>query len=365
MAVCYWRFAPIRWVLLSGAFLLFGGGDPVTSSVVHVMVTDVTSRAERAQIFLYLHAADVISGFFGPAISAPLMEKGHTWTVLLLAELVLFTGTFLLTYLIPETLRQENEVSANQDLTPELTSPQSTVLSSQHSAPSSSTQQANYLAKISNLLLPLTSVLTSNRQALLLLAIFAPQTSARELFTVIGLQYSKAKYSLPYARGNVLLSLFQGAQGLFVLVLLPLITRVIAEPRGWTAWTRDHLYSIVSIAMTALGLMTIGLAPALVIESIGLLLVALGSCTTGLLMSLLGGTVRPNQVSTVYSAALMPSMISRGVTAPVASALLVKGLELGWYWMGLPFAVVAMLMVVVAVASGLIQTEKRDNVREE
>ncbi|KAF7557587.1 hypothetical protein G7Z17_g622 [Cylindrodendrum hubeiense] len=69
LAVCYWRFVSIRWVWLSGIFLFIGGGDAVTSSAVHVMVTDVTDSAERAQIFLYLHAADVISGFFGPAIS--------------------------------------------------------------------------------------------------------------------------------------------------------------------------------------------------------------------------------------------------------------------------------------------------------
>lgn len=39
MAVCYWQFASIRWVLLSGAFLLVGGGDAASSSLVYVMVT--------------------------------------------------------------------------------------------------------------------------------------------------------------------------------------------------------------------------------------------------------------------------------------------------------------------------------------
>lgn len=151
---------------------------------------------------------------------------------------------------------------------------------------------------------------------------------------MIGLQYSSAKYSLSYARGNVLLSLFQGAQGLFVLVLLPLLTRLIADPRGWTVWARDSLYAIVSIAMTASGLMVIAVAPVLAIEATGLLLVALGSCTTGLLMSLLSGAVRPSQVSAVYSAALMLSIVVRSVMGPVVGALLVKGLELGWNWMG-------------------------------
>ncbi|KAI9835251.1 MAG: hypothetical protein M1819_002395 [Sarea resinae] len=361
LAVCYWRFASIRWVWLSGVFLFIGGGDAVTSSIVHVMVTDATDRAEHAQIFLYLHAADVISGFFGPAISAALMEKGHAWTVLLIAEGVLFSGTFLLTRLIPETLNLREESSGSADPTSGPTSPRISVASSRRSASSSPTKIAiSIVAGVSSLLAPLIGVLASNRQALLLLCIFAPQSAARELFTMIGLQYSRAKYSLSYARGNVLLSLFQAAQGVVVLVLLPLITRLIADPRGWTAWARDRLYAIVSIAVTACGLMVIAVAPGLAIEATGLLLVALGSCTTGLLMSLLGGAVRPSQVSAVYSAALMLSIVVRSVVGPAVNALLVKGLELGWIWMGLPFAVMSVLIAGVVVASGFIRTERED-----
>lgn len=365
MAICYWHFVSIRWVLLSGAFLLIGGGDAVLSSVVHVMVMEATDESARAQVFLYLHAADVISGFFGPAISAPLMEKGYPWAVLLLAAAILVSGTFLLTRFIPETLplRKQHMPRRNVHLIldPPRAIPQATRLGCIQRLALHGTNMIKFANRLSQrvalVLGPFLNVLTSNRQALLLLALFAPQTAARELFTVIGLQYSNAKFSLSYARGNLLLSLFQGAQALIVLVLLPLITRTIAEPRGWTAWARDRRYAIASMAVTACGLMIIGVAPALGVETIGLLLVALGSCTTGLLMSLLGGAVHPNQVSTVYSAAMSLSMVTRSVTGPVTSVLLVKGLELGWNWTGLPFATVALLMVIVTFASGLIRSD--------
>ncbi|KAJ5855514.1 uncharacterized protein N7529_009458 [Penicillium soppii] len=366
MAVCYWRIVSIRWVLLSGAFLFVGGGDAVLSSIVHIMVTETTAPGEWAQVFLYLHAADVISGFFGPAISAPLMEKGHPWAVLMLAAVVLFSGTFLLTRFIPESLHLKK-----QDLSPGNTHlgpgspealPQDTLLGHTRSStyPNAITAKfAKHLPRrVARVLTPFLNVLTSNRQAILLLVLFAPQTAARELFTVIGLQYSSAKFSLSYARGNVLLSIFQGAQGLFVLVLLPLITRTIAEPRGWTAWARDRRYAIASMAVTACGLMTIGIAPVLWVEAAGLLFVALGSCSTGLLMSLLGGAVQPHEVSTVYGLALGASMVTRSVTGPVVSVLLVEGFELGWNWMGLPFATIALLMAGVTFASGFIRSEK-------
>ncbi|KAF4452928.1 MFS multidrug transporter [Fusarium austroafricanum] len=296
MAVCYWQFAPIRWVLFSGVFLVVRGGDAVASSVVHAMVTDVTDRAERAQVFLHLHAADVISGFFGLAISAPLMEKGHSWAVntasprqdcgSIAYRLIISTARIFQVY-----LQEEARAWNNFDLVD--SSYQHPDLKPTMSPPSCRLRP--------------------------------PQTSARELFTVIGLQYSKAKYSLSYARGNVLLSLFQGVQGLLVLVLLPLLTRTFAEPRGWTEWGRDRRYAIVSIAVTA------------------------------------GGVVRSNEASTVYSTALTLSMVSRSVTAPVMSTLLVKGMELGWGWVGLPFVLIAMLMAAVTVAKGFISPDKVDH----
>jgi MFS family permease len=106
--------------------------------------------------------------------------------------------------------------------------------------------------------------------------------------------------------------------------------------------------------------MAIAVAPVLAVEAVGLLLVALGSCTTGLLMSLLGDAVRPSQVGAVYSAALMLSIISRSIMGPVVNALLVGGLKLGWVWMGLPFGFVAVLLLGVALATGFIRKEKKE-----
>ncbi|KAI1733523.1 MFS general substrate transporter [Xylaria scruposa] len=256
--VCYFRFAPIRWVLLSGIFLFIGGGDAVTSSVIRVMVTDATNRAE----------------------------------LLILADVTLFSGTFILTQLIPETLNMNCSRKAFSALGP---------MDSHPVTPS-------------------------------------------------------AGYRLSYARSNLLLALFQGAQGLLIVVLRPLATGTIANPSGWTPWSRDRRYAISSIVITAFGLLVIGLAPAVAVEIIGLLLMAFGSCTTGLLTSPLSITVRLSQVSAVYSAALMLSLVSRSVVGPVASAA--KGLNLGWIWMGLPFATMAILMVGVSLVSGFIRKEK-------
>ncbi|KAI0110740.1 major facilitator superfamily domain-containing protein [Nemania sp. FL0031] len=273
LAICYWRFLSIRWVLLAGVFLFVGGGDPVFSSTLHVMVTDATGQADRAQIFLYLHAADVVAGFLGPAISGALMESGHTWTVLLLAVAVFVMSIIDLAFLIPETIHFKKESSELVNTTSDLTSPSSS---------SRSLSPVRGFNVMHGLLSPLATVLRSNHQAILLLCLFAPQTTSRELFTLIGLQYSNAKFGLSYARGNALLSFFQGAQGFVVLVGLPLVTHLVANPRGWSPWKRDRLYTTVSIAMLTSGLMIIGIAPVLAVEALGLLFIALGSLFDGL-----------------------------------------------------------------------------------
>ncbi|KAI3316627.1 MFS general substrate transporter [Xylariaceae sp. AK1471] len=357
LAICYWQFAPLRWVWLSGAFLFIGGGDPVLSSVSYVMITDVTERSERTQIFLCLHAADVVSGFFGPAISAALMETGHIWSVLLLSGAASFFGAFIITALIPETLHLSHTAVANSQ-------PPSSSASAQDTG-SESAASVEAIKPHAGLLAPLHSVLTSNPQAVLLLCIYAPQTAARELFNTVGLQYSNVKFNLSYGRGNVLLSLFQGAQGLLALVLLPFITRVIADPRGWTALVRDRLYAIVSIGATTAGLLVIAWAPAISIVVVGLLVVSLGSCTNGLLMSLMGGAVRSDQVSAVYSAALMLNILMRSLAAPIFNGLLVEGMELGWKWLGLPFVVMAVVMACEFIASWFVRAGKEGIIDEE
>ncbi|KAF4337465.1 major facilitator superfamily transporter [Fusarium beomiforme] len=145
------------------------------------------------------------------------------------------------------------------------------------------------LQGVPTLLAPLIIILTSNENASCSLLSARPQASARELFAIIDLQYSKARCPLTYARGNVLLSLLHGSQGPLAAGLLPFLARTIAEPRGWTNWGQGQRYAIISIAALAFGLWVMCLTPALAVRIIGILRLALCSCTTGTLISLLGG----------------------------------------------------------------------------
>ncbi|KAI1263178.1 MFS general substrate transporter [Xylariaceae sp. FL1019] len=354
LAVCYFRFLPVRWIWLSGAFLFVGGGDPVMSTVAHVMITDTVERPQRAQIFLCLHAADVLGGFVGPVIAAALMANGHAWIVLLLGACIMLFAALVITSLIPETLYFSQSSAVM------------TSTSTSHEADGSSSASPVDRAKASgSLFAPLRRMLASNPQAILLLSIFTPQTAARELFNNLGLQYSNVKFGLSYARGNLIISLFQAVQGLVALVLLPFITRVLAKPLGWSPWSRDRRYAVFSMSMTAAGLFVIALAPVFAVEILGLLLVALGSCTNGLLTSLMGGAVPSGSAGAIYSSALTLSIVSRTLSGPIFSALLVAGFNLGWQWYGLPFAVMAAFMLCEFGSAFLIMSERVESPESE
>lgn len=100
---------------------------------------------------------------------------------------------------------------------------------------------------------------------------------------VIGLQYSRAKFALPYARGHVLFSLFQGTEGISFFMILPVITRTIVKP--WLVG-RGSGPPICHCIHCSDGISPDGnrFGTGLGHEIIGLLLLALDSCTTGLLL---------------------------------------------------------------------------------
>lgn len=74
-------------------------------------------------------------------------------------------------------------------------------------------------------------------------------------------------------------------------------------------------------------------------------------------LSLLANVVAKTDVSIVYSAALMLSVIVNYGMAPILSTLYSKGIALGWAWEGLPFVVLGAALGMAFVASWFIARE--------
>ncbi|KAL4794572.1 hypothetical protein BDV19DRAFT_390175 [Aspergillus venezuelensis] len=315
IAVCFFRAVSTRWVWLSGIFLLLCGGDTVALSLVHTMVADVVGDEERFKTFLYFQAAEVIAGLLGPRLGLLIKSSGGgIWTVLFLA-LSAIIASVAIARSVPEGIDHGPGV-------------------------------ASFRVRR-----PILLLLTPSRQAILLLLIFVAQDATKDIFTTIGLRYSAAKFSLPFGSANRLLTLFQAIQTLYVVVVLPMVMNLVSTFLPWTSWFRDRNFMICLLALMALGTLIMGLTPNPNVETVGLILVALGRCVGPFILSLLAGAVRVEQTGVVYSVALMGGIIGHLVAEPILHTLLIRGMKLGRGWIGLPFDIVTDGMAVVLFAS--------------
>lgn len=347
LIIYYWNSVPLRWIWLSGTFLLLGGGDGVGSSIVHTIISDAVHGSKRAQVFNYIFAADISSAFLGSVLSSLLLKHGLLWFTLVSGQASLFLGAFVVPFFVPETLyTSDNLEEARSGVPPMLN--QAIQASSRQitSSKIKSTMTSAFKSPLS-----LLRLLASNKQALLVLLIIGPQSTAKNLFEIVGFQYSAAKFSSPYSTVNPMLSISSAAQAICSLGILPLAAISIVRVLDCSPWRRDHLIILTLGVLSATGHMIISVAPTLSTVMLGIVLVAFGSCATGQLLGALGEAVQPAQVCLIYSAASMMDMGAQSMIAPLMNLLLVRGMRLGRDWMGLPFAIMAVIMSMTVSAS--------------
>ncbi|KAL4967830.1 MFS transporter [Aspergillus stella-maris] len=315
LAVCYFRAVSTWWIWLSGIFLLLGGGDTVALSIVHAMVADVVGEEERSKTFLYFQAAEVIAGLLGPRLGLLIMSSGGgIWSVLFFAVGAIIARIEIARSL-PERIAHDNE------------------------------------SRGFRVRRPIFRLLAPPRQAIPLLLIYVVQDASKDVFAIIGLRYSAVKFSLPFGSASRLLTLFQASQTLCVVIVLPMVMYLVSAFLPWNSWVRDRNFMISLIALLALGTLIMGLTPSPNVETVGLVLVALGRCLGPFILSLLSGAVRPEQIGVVYSVAIMGGMVGSHAAEPIFHALLVCGMKLEGGWIGLPFDVMAGGMAVVLLAT--------------
>lgn len=106
-----------RFIWLSSAALLVGGGDAVAGSMVFLVVADVALPQQRANLFFLLTACGLLSELVATPLSALLMAKDPWIPYLMYSGMTLLSGTVPLLFL-PETLpKSPSETETPQDAT--------------------------------------------------------------------------------------------------------------------------------------------------------------------------------------------------------------------------------------------------------
>jgi hypothetical protein len=157
---------------------------------------------------------------------------------------------------------------------------------------------------------------------------------------------------------------------LTLVVLLPLLTsRLPASIRALRRFEKDRLFAQGSIAVLALGMLCLGLAPAISIAIIGIIVLALGSGQDSLLRSMATDLAPRPEISIVYSAITMLRAVGGSTSGPIYAGLYAAGIQKKM--LGLPFLAAGAFFVIAlglcvaitdAKASGeqAVPAEERD-----
>ncbi|ERT02740.1 hypothetical protein HMPREF1624_01042 [Sporothrix schenckii ATCC 58251] len=337
--VVLWRpdlFAP-RLIWLSSLAGFVGGSDAVASSVVYLVVADVVSPQERAQVFFALTACQKIGEIAGTPLSSLLMYTFSPWTPYFLSTaLTLLAFAVLLLYL-PETLQKTK-----------------TVQSVEASDADEEAEEATHDASARTESVPRAIVrkfrpLLKTNIVAVILAFFVSALGRQA--TSFLLQYIHQRFNWTYEKASILVTLRAAVDLALLSVGLPLFNRILVQRYTQNVYAKDLLISRMSAAFFSVGSLAIALAPIVPLVALGIIIFALGSGFPPAARSLATSFVRQDEAGLLYTALALAQTIG-GLTA---GPLLAFSFEwsvnhLGHDWTGIPFVLVAGLFAFAFMA---------------
>lgn len=131
---------------------------------------------------------------------------------------------------------------------------------------------------------------------------------------------------------------------LTLIVLLPLLTSQLPSSiRAFRLFEKEKMFAQGSITALAVGMLCLGLAPAMSIAIIGIIVLALGSGQDSLLRSMATDLAPRSEISIVYSAITILRAIGSATSGPIYAGLYAAGIRAER--LGLPFLVAAGFLI--------------------
>lgn len=272
----------------------------------------------------------MFTGFFSPPISAILM-KYNLWIPILLGlsvELI----SIPLAIAIPETL---NRSSNNGTPGVELPAP---------SDAANETRQTRrpLLRKVLGLAKGSVDFMFQDwRIPPLVLTSFLP--SGTELITL----YVSKRYKWTIANATFLNSVRSGINLLVFLVIIPAISTVLMHRFFFTSMSKDLWLGRISCMLLFIGYGIFGFAPNIAVAILGMVIFTLGNGQGPLIRSLVTSLVEQHHVARLYTVLGIVNTLGLMIRGPLLAGMFQEGLQLGGFWIGLPFYLVSGLFACV------------------
>ncbi|KAH6639486.1 major facilitator superfamily domain-containing protein [Boeremia exigua] len=341
--VCWFpEVFPIRLIWLHFVFSCIGGGFTVVVTLLHVIIADVVSAEVRTTMFFRARAAGVGASILGYAASGFLMRTSEflPWAVGLVS---LILGTVTATLIPRTTVQKDNESHGDGAV--------------------ESWSMRSSLEALRNI----ASILLGDKQILaMLLLVFVCQLGFDSVPLMLAIYVSK-RFGWSFSNASFLSSLEMGVEFLALAFVLPVLTSSLpAAFQKASAFAKDKLLALWSLAALAIGTICLGVAPVVGIAIAGIVVLALGSGQDSLTRSMATEMVHTGRISTMYSAITMLRAIGGSVSGPMYAWLYSTGLkQRGDVWLGLPYLVAGALFVTAVAVLIFIRNAKDDATDEE
>jgi MFS family permease len=337
LVICWFpQFFPIKLIWLHFVFSFVGGGLTVVVSLLHVIVAEHVGPERRMTVFMRMRAAGVVASALGYAAAGASMKVNVwlPWGIGLLSMLLSAGCAMLL---------PENKV---QDV------PKMDDVGGWGIGFGSAMQ---FLKRVKGLL-------TDNRKVMvILILVFLCQLGFDAVPLMMSVYISKRFHwsfanvclsqlntrvpSPDHQQASFLNSLDMAMEFVTLLVLLPLALHFLSRLK-FSPFAKDAYIAKASVALLAIGAVTVGLAPHAYVAVLGIAIIALGTGQDSALRSMTTDMVDPSGVSIVYSAITMLRGIGASISGPIYAGLYSVGLRYGEVWLGLPFVVAGLFFTV-------------------
>lgn len=209
-------------------------------------------------------------------------------------------------------------------------------------------------------------VLVNKRLVVLLVPFIC--VSPTKYISELLLQYSTKRFGWTWSKAAYFMTLKSASYIIMLTILLPGLSSLCQRVLKMSPLSKDLWLARWSSVLLVLADIMLALSFTPGLYSAGIIIFSSGSGFSPLLRSLLNALVEPHHVGILNSLIGLLETTGVMVCAPIFSAALQKGINLGGAWIGLPFAVAASVVlcgVAVLFLYHIPQDFERDIVEED
>ncbi|KAH8820882.1 major facilitator superfamily domain-containing protein [Xylogone sp. PMI_703] len=323
---------PLYLVLLSPLFTFIGGGEATLGTIFFSIGSDISTEANRANVFLFGGSGSLVAGLIAPSVASVLMMRSP-WIAMLIGFGVIIIGCILFMLLVPETLH----------LHPLKTSDLDSDLESENqldgvTEPLLADLRSKFWENIKDVRAAVT--IFRSLPILLLLVTFVISPFGLQSGT-IALRYISNQYGWTLAEATFLLSLRGLLEIILLLILLPVLSYFITRRLHYSPKEKDLYLAQGSAVVQLVAALLLALGSNIGMTVAGLAVWSLGSGLPALVRSLLTTLVDKQHTGRLNAAIGIVETMGALVAAPSLAVLYSLGLHWKGAWVTLPFDALA------------------------